>query len=69
MRQVSLYAKATDTGVDPKVAARQAKRDAWDAAADVGPQEVEVDIGEKLPPIVVMHPTLYSIHGVVHLLT
>ena len=52
-RQLSPYAKVTDTGVDPKVAARQAKRDAWDDAADTGPQEEEVDIGEKLPPIVV----------------
>ena len=54
--------------MDPKIAARQAKRDAWDAAADVGPQEEEVDIGEKLPPIVVKYTILLHVsYGTTHI--
>ena len=46
----SLYAKATDTGIDPKVAAKRLSVD-WDSAADIEAEETsdETDV----PPAVV----------------
>lgn len=46
----SLYAKATDTGVDPEVAAKRLDID-WDSAADIELEEEEVEI--EVPPAVV----------------
>lgn len=46
----SPYARATDTGVDPKVAAQRAKVD-WDAATEI-PTEDEKDMDNSLPPAV-----------------
>ncbi|OAE25772.1 hypothetical protein AXG93_4368s2320 [Marchantia polymorpha subsp. ruderalis] len=48
----SPYAKVTNTGVDPRVAAERAKVD-WDTAADITPGEEKKDLGESLPPVVV----------------
>ncbi|KAG6548682.1 hypothetical protein Mapa_009836 [Marchantia paleacea] len=47
----SPYAKVTNTGVDPRVAAERAKVD-WDTAADITPGEEKKDLGETLPPVV-----------------
>ncbi|KAL2650981.1 hypothetical protein R1flu_019109 [Riccia fluitans] len=47
----SPYAKVTDTGVDPRIAAERAKVD-WDTAADITPGEGKKDLGETLPPVV-----------------
>eukprot|EP01018_Ginkgo_biloba_P028789 Gb_22829 [translate_table: standard] len=46
----SPYAKVTNTGVDPKLAAQRAKVD-WDAAAEILPGD-EKDNSESLPPAV-----------------
>lgn len=46
----SPYAKATDTGVDPEVAAKRLNID-WDSAADVEPGDENDEI--KVPPAVV----------------
>ncbi|CAL9166357.1 protein CHLOROPLAST ENHANCING STRESS TOLERANCE, chloroplastic-like [Musa acuminata AAA Group] len=45
----SLYAKATDTGVDPEVAAKRLDID-WDSAADIELEEEEAEI--EVPPAV-----------------
>ncbi|URD96630.1 hypothetical protein MUK42_30417 [Musa troglodytarum] len=45
----SLYAKATDTGVDPEVAAKRLNID-WDSAADIELEEEEDEI--EVPPAV-----------------
>lgn len=48
----SLYARATDTGVDPREAAKRLNID-WDSAADI---EEEVDSDDiEVPPVVVSH--------------
>ncbi|KAL3700752.1 hypothetical protein R1sor_018774 [Riccia sorocarpa] len=47
----SPYAKVTNTGVDPRIAAERAKID-WDTAADITPGEGKKDLGESLPPVV-----------------
>lgn len=49
-RSKSLYAKATDTGVDPKVAAKRLNID-WDSAAEIEADDEDVD--EVVPPAVV----------------
>lgn len=46
----SLYAKATDTGIDPKEAAKRLKID-WDSAADI--EDVENSDDADVPPAVV----------------
>lgn len=46
----SLYAKATDTGVDPQ-AAKRLNID-WDSAVDIDPEEEDVD-NIDVPPVVV----------------
>lgn len=46
----SLYAKATDTGVDPKVAAKRLNID-WDSAADI--DEFDVNDEAEVPSAVV----------------
>lgn len=46
----SLYAKATDTGVDPKTAAKRLNVD-WDSAADIESDDEADDI--EVPPAVV----------------
>ncbi|XAR52861.1 hypothetical protein NMG60_11021177 [Bertholletia excelsa] len=48
-RSKSLYAKATDTGIDPKEAAKRLNMD-WDSAADI--EEAEVDGDADVPPAV-----------------
>lgn len=47
----SPYAKVTDTGVDPRLAAQRAKVD-WDSAAEIQPGEEKKDLSEVLPPAV-----------------
>lgn len=47
----SPYAKATPTGVDPKLAAQRAKVD-WDAAAEIQPGEDPKDLSDMVPPVV-----------------
>lgn len=46
----SMYARATDTGVDPKEASRRLKLD-WDSAAEIEEADEELDDTE-VPPIV-----------------
>ena len=46
----SLYAKATDTGIDPQVAAKKLSID-WDSAAEIG--EADDDDDTEVPPAVV----------------
>lgn len=46
----SLYAKATDTGIDPKVAAKRLKMD-WDEAAEIDDED-ETDESEVPPALV-----------------
>lgn len=46
----SLYAKATDTGVDPKEAAKRLNID-WDAAAEIEDEDDSDDV--DVPPAVV----------------
>ncbi|TKY58507.1 Ycf3-interacting protein 1 [Spatholobus suberectus] len=45
----SLYAKATDTGIDPEVAAKKLNID-WDSAAEI--EETNVDDETEVPPAV-----------------
>ncbi|XP_052182884.1 ycf3-interacting protein 1, chloroplastic [Diospyros lotus] len=47
-RRKSLYAKATDTGVDPEVAAKRLKVD-WDSAADID-EDVDGSDDADVPP-------------------
>ena len=46
----SLYAKATDTGIDPQVAARRLNID-WDSAVDIEDEDDSDEI--EVPPAVV----------------
>ncbi|MCH91061.1 death domain-associated protein 6-like, partial [Trifolium medium] len=46
----SLYAKTTDTGVDPKVAAKRLNID-WDTAAEI--EDVDTDDESDVPPVLV----------------
>lgn len=46
----SLYAKATDTGVDPREAAKRLKMD-WDTAAEI--EDPDVNDETEVPPAVV----------------
>ncbi|MED6121035.1 Ycf3-interacting protein 1, chloroplastic, variant 2 [Stylosanthes scabra] len=48
----SLYAKATDTGIDPKVAAKKLNID-WDSAAEI--DDVDDDDDTEVPPAVVFY--------------
>lgn len=48
---LSPYARVTNTGVDPKVAAARRAQADWDAAAEIGPGEDSVTV--KVPPAVV----------------
>ncbi|KAI5650334.1 hypothetical protein M9H77_36339 [Catharanthus roseus] len=48
-RGKSLYAKATDTGIDPKKAAKRLKMD-WDAAAEIEDEDDSDDV--EVPPAV-----------------
>lgn len=45
----SLYAKATDTGIDPEVAAKKLNID-WDSAAEI--EETNADDDTEVPPVV-----------------
>lgn len=49
-RNKSLYARATDTGVDPRQAAKRLNID-WDSAADIEAGDEDEDI--EVPPAVV----------------
>lgn len=55
----SLYAKATDTGVDPREAARRLNID-WDSAADI---ESEEDSDDMEVPAAVGYSALYLVTG------
>lgn len=55
----SLYAKATDTGIDPKEAAKRLRMD-WDSAAEI---EEEAESDEPEVPAVVGYGALYLITG------
>ncbi|WJX87613.1 Ycf3-interacting protein 1, chloroplastic [Trifolium repens] len=44
----SLYAKTTDTGIDPKVAAKRLNID-WDTAAEI--EDVDTDDEQDVPPV------------------
>lgn len=46
----SLYAKATDTGIDPETAAKRLNMD-WDTAADIDDEDEEDE--SEVPPVVV----------------
>ena len=46
----SLYAKVTDIGVDPKVAAKRLNID-WDSAAEI--EDTFVSDNTEVPPVVV----------------
>jgi hypothetical protein len=46
----SLYAKATDTGIDPETAAKRLNVD-WDSAADIDDEEEADEV--EVPPVVV----------------
>ncbi|KAF5742397.1 hypothetical protein HS088_TW09G00445 [Tripterygium wilfordii] len=48
-RTKSLYAKATDTGIDPQVAAKRLNVD-WDSAAEI--DDADADDETEVPPIV-----------------
>lgn len=54
----SVYAKATDTGIDPETAAKRLNLD-WDSAADIDGEEEEDDETE-VPPAVVSFSLKYS---------
>ncbi|CAK9174340.1 unnamed protein product, partial [Ilex paraguariensis] len=45
----SLYAKATDTGIDPKEAAKRLNID-WDSAAEI--EDIDVSDDTEVPPAV-----------------
>ncbi|KAJ8765999.1 hypothetical protein K2173_020515 [Erythroxylum novogranatense] len=49
----SLYAKATDTGINPQEAAKRVTMD-WDSAADI--EEADVNNDTEVPPVVVSMP-------------
>lgn len=46
----SLYAKATDTGINPEVVAKRLKTD-WDSAAEI--EDVDTDDETEVPPVLV----------------
>jgi len=46
----SLYAKATDTGIDPELAAKKLNID-WDSAAEI--EETNADDETEVPSVVV----------------
>ena len=46
----SLYAKVTDTGIDPKLAAKKLNSD-WDSAAEI--EDPDATDGTEVPPAVV----------------
>lgn len=50
MRSKSLYAKVTDTGVDPAEAAKRLNLD-WDSAADIQEEDDEDEV--EVPPVLV----------------
>lgn len=54
----SLYAKATDTGIDPEVAAKRLNID-WDSAAEIE-EEDRSDESEVPSVVVLMHPTFFT---------
>lgn len=56
-RRKSLYAKATDTGIDPEVAAKRLNID-WDSAADI---EDSDDINDSEVPAAVGYGALYLV--------
>ncbi|PNY11206.1 hypothetical protein L195_g007809 [Trifolium pratense] len=47
-KKKSLYAKTTDTGIDPKVAAKRLNID-WDTAAEI--EDVDTDDESDVPPV------------------
>ncbi|PKA62840.1 hypothetical protein AXF42_Ash019423 [Apostasia shenzhenica] len=66
-RNKSLYARVTDTGVDPREAAKRLNVD-WDLAADIGAEE-EVDDEIEVPPAVILLQLSMQGYGALYLVT
>lgn len=56
----SLYAKATDTGVDPREASKRLQID-WDLAAEI--EDVDNSNDTEVPPALVSSLYLFLVHA------